>query len=122
MVQPNYSYRAVTNNPKEKESVRDAFAQSVLWGFKVAAEEDDKVLVDMTNFLLRDAHGIANRLKQGDQGSYTIDDSRSALYKPGTMNFPQNTEFESTLTFTGNAEGSNIRSVTPSPDAVTVRE
>lgn len=122
LVQPNYSYRAVTENPKEKESVRDAFAHSVLWGFKVTAEEDGKILVDMTHFLLQDAHGIARRLKQGGQGNYAIDDSRSALYKPGTMNFPENTEFESILTFTGNAEGGHIRSVTPSPDAVTVRE
>lgn len=122
LVQPNYSFRAETENPKEKESVRDAFAQSILWGFTMAAEEDGKVLVDMTTFLLRDAHGIAHRLKQSNQGNYSIDDSRSALYPDGTMNFPENTEFESTLTFTGQAEGGHIRSVTPSPEAVTTRQ
>lgn len=122
MVQPNYSYRAITNNQKEKESVRDAFAQSVLFGFKIAAEEKGRVLVDMTDFLLRDAHGVSGRLKQMDQGSYRLDESRSALYKEGTMSFPENTEFEATLTFAGDAAGSHIRSVTPTSDAVTVRQ
>lgn len=120
LVQPNYSYRATSDNAKEQASVRDAFARSVLWGFKIAAEEDGRVLVDMTDFLLRDAHGVADRLR--GQGSYRVDDSRSALYREGTMNFPQNTEFEATLTFTGDASGRQIRSVTPSPDAVTVRQ
>lgn len=122
MAQPNYEYRAITNNQKEKESVRDAFAQSVLWGFKVAAEEKGRVLVDMTDFLLRDAHGVTDRLKSMKQGSYRLDDSRSALYKKGTMNFPKNTEFEATLTFTGDASGGYIRSVTPTSDAFTVRQ
>lgn len=122
LVQPNYDYRAITENRKEKESVRDAFAQSVLWGFKVAAEEDGNVLVDVTDFLLRDAHGVADRLRGMNQGSYRLDDSRSALYKEGTMNFPKNTEFEALLTFTGDASGGYIRSVTPTSDAVTVRQ
>lgn len=122
MVQPNYSYRAITNNRPEKESVRDAFAQSVLWGFKVAAESNGRILVDMTDFLLRDAHGVVDRLKGMNQGNYRLDESRSALYKGGTMNFPENTEFEATLTFTGDASGGYIRSVTPTSDAVTVRQ
>lgn len=120
LVQPNLSYRATSDNPKEQASVRDAFAHSVIWGFKVAAEEDGRVLVDMTDFLLRDAHGVSNRLR--GQGSYSVDASRSALYPDGTMNFPENTEFEATLTFTGNASGGQIRSVTPTSDAVTVRQ
>ena len=122
MVQPNYSYRAITDNQKEKESVRDAFAQSVLWGFKVAAESNGRILIDATDFLLRDAHGVVERLKGMNQGSYRLDDSRSALYKEGTMNFPKNTEFEATLTFTGDASGGYVRSVTPTSDAVTVRQ
>jgi len=79
-------------------------------------------LVDATEFLMRDAHGVADRLRSNGQGTYRLDNSRSALYKEGTMNFPQNTEFEAMLTFTGDASGFNIRSVTPSADAVTVRQ
>src|SRR5699024_7902578 len=109
MIQPNYSYRAITNNQHETQSVRDAFATSVRWGSQVAAEEDGRVLVDATGFLLRDAHGIAERLKWMEEGAYKVDDSRSALYLEGTMNFPKNTEFESTLTFAGNNPGRQVR-------------
>ncbi len=122
LVQPNYSYRAITNNQKEQESVRDAFAKSVLWGFKVAAEEDGRVLVDMTDFLLRDAHGVVDQLRSDNEGSYSLDDSRSAVYREGTMNFPKNTEFEALLTFTGSNPGGQVRSVTPHPEAITVRQ
>ncbi|WP_138431230.1 zinc-dependent metalloprotease [Fodinibius saliphilus] len=122
MVQPNYSYRAITDNRKEKQSVRDAFANSVLWGFEVAAEQDGKVLVDMTSFLMRDAHGVSKVLRRNKEGTFSVDESRSAVYRKATMNFPQNTEFEATLTFTGNKPGRQVRSVTPTADAITVRQ
>ncbi|MEL7833082.1 zinc-dependent metalloprotease [Fodinibius sp. Rm-B-1B1-1] len=122
MVQPNYSYRAITDNPKEQESVRDAFAQSVLWGFEVAAQEGDRVLVDATDFLMRDAHGVSERLQRSNEGNFSVDNSRSALYREATMNFPKNTEFEATLTFTGSNPGGQVRSVTPTSDAITVRQ
>lgn len=119
--QLNYSYRAESSNPDERRSVADAFASSVLWGFKAEAESDGHVLIDVTPFLLRDAHGVAARLRNARQGSYVVDVSRSAVYLEQTKNFPKNSEFEATVTFTGDAQGAWIRSVTPSPDAVTVR-
>lgn len=122
MVQPNYSYRAITENPKEKESVRDAFAQSVLWGFEIVAQSEDAVLVDATDFLMRDAHGVSERLQRSNEGNFSVDKSRSALYREATMNFPQNTEFEAMLTFTGGDPGGQVRSVTPTSDAITVRQ
>lgn len=122
LVQPNYSYRAITDNQKERASVRDAFAQSVLWGFKAEAEEDGRVLVDATDFLLRDAHDVTGTLRRSGEGSFSLDDSRSAVYPEGTMNFPENTEFEVTLTFTGSNPGRQVRSVTPTPEAITIRQ
>lgn len=121
MVQPNYGFRAISDNPAEAASVEQAFAQSILWGFTIDAQDEWSVLVDATDFLLRDAHGVTNRLNRTKQGSYSLDKSRSAIYLPMTKNFPENTEFEATVTFTGNPTGDWIRSVTPSPDAVTVR-
>jgi len=121
LVQPNYSYRAETNNPSERKSVEEAFAQSVLWGFTVCAEEKTSVLVDATDFFLRDAHDVAGTLKQRQQGSYRVDPSRSALYLPRTKNFPLNTEVEVTITFSGDSPGGYIRSVVPTPEALTVR-
>jgi hypothetical protein len=121
MQQPNYDYRAVSDNKDERQSVAEAFATSVLWGFRVEAEENGKVLIDFTPFLLRDAHGVANRLRMARQGSYAPDASRSAIFMERTKNFPKNSEFEATVTFAGEPQGEYIRAVAPTPDAVTVR-
>lgn len=123
MFQPNYSYRAITSNAAEAKAVEDSFAQSVLWGFTITAEENGRVLVDATDFFLQDAHDVIGTLRSSQQGTYTLDKSRSAFYLPRTKNFPQNSEFEVTLTFTSNQpQGQYIRSVTPTPGAITVRE
>ncbi|MFY8035594.1 MAG: DUF5117 domain-containing protein, partial [Cyclobacteriaceae bacterium] len=122
LTQPNYFYRAISNNPAEVKAVQESFATSVLWGFTIAAEENGKVLVDASDFLMQDAHDVIGTLKSAQQGSYSIDKTRSAFYLPRTKNFPQNSEFETTLTFTGQPSGGYIRSVTPTPSAVTVRE
>jgi Met-zincin/Domain of unknown function (DUF5117) len=122
MTQPNQFYRAISTNAAERKAVEESFAQSVLWGFKVEVEEQGKVLVDASDFLLQDAHGVIGRLKATKQGSYSLDKTRSAFYLPRTKNFPQNSEFEVTLTFTGEPTGAFIESVTPTPSIVTVRE
>lgn len=118
----NLGYRAISDNPAERKAVEEAFAQSVLWGFVVAAEESGKVLVDASDFLLQDAHDVVGTLRGTQQGNYALDKSRSAFYTPRTKNFPQNTEFEVTLTFTGQPTGGFIRSVVPTASSVTVRE
>ncbi|MGB3464747.1 MAG: DUF5117 domain-containing protein, partial [Cyclobacteriaceae bacterium] len=121
LIQPNYDYRANSDNEEEVKSVEEAFAQSVIWGFSYTSDGEDGYIIDISDFLLRDAHGVAGRLSSGQQGSYSVDKTRSALYFPRTKNFPDNTEFESLITFSGKAKGRNIRSVTPTASAVTVR-
>lgn len=122
LIQPNYTYRAVSKNPNEQRAVEESFAQSVLWGFTVAAEENGKVLVDATDFLLRDAHKVADRLTLLKQGSFKLEPSRSAIYLPNTKNFPKNSEFEAIITFTSTgAVGNFVSSVAPSSEAITLR-
>ncbi len=121
LVQPNYDYRAVSDNAAERRSVEQAFAQSVLWGFKIESSTGGKHRIDMTKFLTRDAHNVVGRLKRTKQGSYKLDPSRSAIYSPMCKGFPKNTELEATLTFVGEPTGRYIRSVAPSADAITVR-
>ena len=96
MVQPNYDFRASSANPQEVGAVRDAFARSVLWGFTVAAETGGRVLVDATEWLVRDNLDLAPRLRPG---SYKLDEKRSSLSMAGTFNFPKNTEMEVELTY-----------------------
>jgi hypothetical protein len=122
LVEPNLRYRAITSSAAEKKSVEEAFAHSVLWGFKVEAEEGNKVLVEATDFFLQDAHGVAETLKSSQQGNYILDKTRSAFFPERIKNFPKNSEFEVTLTFTGQATGAFIRSVTPTSSSVTVRQ
>ena len=123
LIQPNYDYRAITKDAAEKRAVEQSFAQSTLWGFTVEAESNNHFLVDATDFLMRDAMQVTNRLRGGQQGNYVLDKTRSVFYLPRTKNFPLNTEFETTMTFT-NADGNTgnfVNSVTPSAEAITLR-
>lgn len=122
LVEPNQSYRAVSDDANEQQAVNESFAESVIYGFEVAAEEDERVLIDLTKFALSDAYGIADMIKRTKQGSFKVDDSRSAIYLPRTKNFPKNTEIETTLTFTGDDAGEYLQSVSPDNKAVTVRQ
>jgi hypothetical protein len=122
LIQSNYTFRAVTEDPNERETVKQSFAQSALWGFTIEAEENDHALVDATDFFLHDAHHVIDVLKQTGQGDFKLDASRSMIYLPESKNFPLNTELEATLTFTGSAPGEWVRDVVPSPSEITVRE
>jgi hypothetical protein len=122
LLQPNLAYRASSTNPQERRSVEEAFAQSVLFGFTVAAQDSGRCLVDFTPFLMQDAHDVVGALARSNQGNYSMDASRSALYLERCKNFPQNSEWEATLSFVGKATGEYIRSVTPTPGVVTVRQ
>jgi uncharacterized protein DUF4953/uncharacterized protein DUF5117 len=123
MIESNYDYRALSSDPAERRAVEESFAQSVLWGFKIEANEGERVLVDATAFLLRDAHGVIDRLRQARQGQYRFDESRSAFFLPRTKAFPKNTEIETILTFTTDGDpGPLVRGTVPSPQSLTVRE
>ncbi len=153
MVQPNYTFRASSPNPDERRAVEDAFAKSILWGFTVGAETDGRVLVDATDFFLRDAHNVIPRLRPGN---FRVDRTRSAIDMPWTKGFPKNTEVDAILTFANDGAGGGrggggggpaqgppsvnspiggggggfgggmfsgtVASVTPTADAVTLRE
>jgi hypothetical protein len=122
LIQPNLKYRALTDNALEKKSVEQAFAKSVLFGFPIEEEKNGKYIIDITDFLMQDAHGVASRLQSAQQGSYSLDKSKSAFDVERTKNFPKNTEFDVMLTFKGEPKGREIRSVTPTPSLVTVSQ
>jgi hypothetical protein len=124
LVEPNLDYRADSDNPAERRAVRQAFAPGVVWGFEVAAESDDgdAVLVDATDFVVRDAHGVVRRLKETDQGAFSLDERRSAPYLDNVKAFPDNTELEARLTFTTDEEpGEYVRKTAADPRSVTLR-
>ena len=93
LLQPNYSFRAVSDDLYERLAVEDAFGKSIIWGFKLEAEETGKLLVDATAFYLRDVQNTASSLQRLTQNNYKLDLSRSTFYLPRTKNFPNNSEF-----------------------------
>jgi hypothetical protein len=134
LLEPNYRFRADNGVPEERRVVEESFAQSILWGFDIAAEEGGRVLIDATQFYLRDAHNIPQAIQRaqpvggggrgggGGGGAFRLDASRCAFYLANTKNFPKNTEVEAMLTFAGDNPSAYVREVTPSPDSVTIRE
>lgn len=122
LMEPNYQYRASSNNALERQSVVDSFAPSVHWGFEVVASTGVSVLVDATDFFLRDARNVTGAISSQDQGNFTLDKSRSAIYLENTKAFPENVEVESMLTFTSNNPGRLVNSVAATGSAITLRQ
>ena len=121
LIQPNLSFRANTTNKAEEKSIEQAFAKSVIYGFKILETIDDKYLIDFTSFLMQDKHGVVDRLKASKQGAYKIDLTKSALQLDRIKSFPKNSEFEALLTFSGKPTGRLITSgVSPDPSLVSV--
>jgi hypothetical protein len=123
LVQPNYGYRALSNDNAEKRAVEQSFAQSTIWGFTLEAESNGKYLVDATDFLMRDAMKVSNAIRRMRQGNYLLDKSRSAMYLPRTKNFPLNSELEVSVTYvnTDGEVGNFVQPVAPSTEAITLR-
>ena len=122
LVQPNYGFRSSDTSLAARRAVEESFAFSTLWGFKVEAESNGSVLVDATDFAIRDLHNVIATLSRAGQGSYRIDGSRSFVDPERTKVFPRNTEIEVSLTYTGDNPGPWVRDVAPSPEAVSLRE
>src|SRR5262249_46752286 len=63
---------------------------------------------------------VAATIKSAGQGSFTLDKDRSALEPGECRSFPDNLEFEATLTFAGDEPGPEVRGTAPTPRAVTI--
>lgn len=122
LLERNLRYRADSDKPEERQSVEDAFAQSVLGGFAVEAATATSVLIDLTPLLMEDAHGVIRRLKAKKEGTYKIDAKRSVIHLDRTKNFPDNSEFEALLTFAGEPSGRNIPSVAATATNFSLRQ
>lgn len=120
LLQPNLNYRATTTNILEQQSVQEAFATSILFGFDIKETTLEGYIIDVTPFLMEDAHGIIRTLKNKNEGVYAIDKNRSVLWKERTKSFPKNTEFEALLTLVGKPTGTNIKGVVPNSNSISI--
>ena len=116
----NTKYTARSEDAQERRAVAEAFAESIIWGFAVVESGPNTLVIDLTDFALSDATGIADLLAARGEGSFSIDENRSAIYLPKTKSFPDNTEIDATLTFAGKSKGRILGTVAPNADAITV--
>jgi len=103
---------------------RTVLAQSVLWGFEVAAEDKDGEAVLGGRYAIlpeRCARGCgktrSGQARRLPRRFVAVGDLPSR-----TKNFPENTDVESTLTLVGDNPGPWVEQVTPDPRAITVHE
>jgi len=116
----NTDYRSLDGRAPARRAARESFASSVLWAGEVAAvDESGRVLVELTDFIVRDAHGSAGVLSRAGL-SWRLDPERSALESGSLLAFPDNLELEARLTFEGEGGGRPLREVTPAPGSVTL--
>ena len=120
LVEDNLRYRASSDNADERRAIGESFARSVIWGFTDIDDDSNSTIIDATAFFVRDSHGVASRLAAMGEGSFHVDDSRSAIYLQRTKAFPDNTEVEAVLTFVGEATGKHLPTVVPDWTSLTV--
>lgn len=120
--EPNYRYQALSDNPLERLAVRDAFAPSIIWGFDIVAASGESVLVDATDFFVRDTRNVIGQIASRGQGNFTLDKSRSAFYLENTKAFPENVEIEVELTYTSSNPGNLVNAVAATGNAITLRQ
>jgi len=118
--QLNTEYRASSDNTAEQDSIEEAFDSSVIAGFTIAFEDEKQVLINYTDFLLSDIHGISDRLSSRKQGKYSPDKNRSGIFLARSKAFSKNTELEALVTFAGDPSGAYIKDVSPDAKSVSV--
>ncbi|MEM1182394.1 MAG: zinc-dependent metalloprotease [Acidobacteriota bacterium] len=116
----NLGFRALSEDPLERRATAQSFAPSVEWAGEVAAlEEDGRSLVEISSFLIRDAHAVLQTLRDTDQGAYRLDSERSAVDFTASLAFPDNLEFEAFLTYALEAPepGRLVARTAPGPES-----
>ena len=121
MIATNTQYRASSDNPAEVRAVEEAFATSVLASFDIVPRKHNTPVVDITPLLLSDAYAIAPRLAERGQGNFRLAPELSAAIGSSLRSFEKNALAEAWLTFSSNAPGKEVISVTPDPTKATVK-
>ena len=119
LVAPNLAYRAASAEPAIQRAVREAFAESVVASFDIITEQaDGGLVVDASEFAARDAHGITEALERAGEGSFALESGRT--YPIRATGFADNSFVDVRQTFAGSNPGSEVRSTTPEPEAITL--
>ncbi|WP_381790309.1 zinc-dependent metalloprotease [Streptomyces niveus] len=98
----------------------ESFAGSVVWSAPVLREQDGAVIVDGTGLALTDFHGVADDLREREQGAYEIDTTASFPLVEEARTRPGGTRLPALLTFRAPVPGPALRAVVPAPRSLTV--
>ena len=110
----NPRYRATNGASEEQAAARDAFVGSTVWaGDVVATASDGAVLVDISSFITRDAHGIVQGLAQAGQGTLRPVSDLTLVDASAAKAFPDNVELEARLTFAVDNPGRVLNQIAP---------
>jgi Met-zincin/Domain of unknown function (DUF5117) len=120
----NWDYRSsATDNAAHVRTVTEAFPPSTPGSLPIIAQEGAKVVVDATDFVMRDWNDVSGTLTSSNEGTYTVARDRSSIYRPYTKAFPENSEIEVALTFaTQTRPGRTVAAIVPDSRSFTLRQ
>lgn len=125
LVQNNTRFTADSPVAEERRAAVDAFAESVLWSaplIDAGPRAEGPWIVDVSPLLLSDRHGVLAALRNAQQGEHKLDAERSVVLAERARSFPDNSEFESLLTFTGPGSGAFVKDVAMDAEAFSLRQ
>jgi hypothetical protein len=125
VVLENWRYRSsAATNPDHRRTVTEAFPPSTIAAMPILADEQGRLLVDATDFVLRDWTDVAGTLARAQQGNFAMARDRSGINRSLTRGFPDNTEIDLTLTYalTSGRPGGIVSQIVPDGRAFTLRQ
>ncbi|HEX9129478.1 MAG TPA: zinc-dependent metalloprotease, partial [Gemmatimonadaceae bacterium] len=120
----NWNYRtSALDNPAHARTVLEAFPPSTAASLPIIAQDGRRLVVDATEFFMRDWNDVAGTITSSNEGLYSVARDRSSIYRPYTKAFPENTEVDVALTFsTQGRPGQTISSIVPDGKSFTLRQ
>ncbi|HVF39996.1 MAG TPA: zinc-dependent metalloprotease, partial [Gemmatimonadaceae bacterium] len=120
----NWNYRSsARDNPAHIRTVMESFPPSTTAALPIIAQEQGRMVVDATDFFMRDWNDVAGTLTASNEGSYSVAKDRSSIYRPYTKAFPTNSEIDVALTFaTQGRPGQTVASIVPEGRSFTLRQ
>jgi hypothetical protein len=120
----NWNYRSsATDNPAHQRTIAEAFPPSTPGSMPIISQDGGKVVVDATDFFMRDWNDVVGTIAANNEGAYSVARERSSIYRAYTKAFPENSEIDVALTFaTTGRPGNTISAIVPDARSFTLRQ
>ena len=119
----NWNYRTSADDPAHARTIAESFPPSTSGSLPLVAAEGGRLLVDATDFVMRDWNDVVGTLQRSNEGTYSVARDRSSIYREYTRAFPENSEIDVALTFTTTGRpGNTVASIVPDGKSFTLRQ